>query len=353
MEPMNRIDTTALQRRLDGVSVATAQRSFPATFAQWRAGELRPFWIANAVRRLPGGAAELAAALGQNDTIVNGWGAGELYPGWDAVCAVAANLTVGELEVPAEEYVPQLTGDHLSDAAAAICAMQYHQAVIDAAKPLRGHLLGLPSTAAEVAQVEAARKTAGVDALMLAYKQSGGHLAESAPEDPLEAVIWTNHEPEIRAFQQALFTAAGDSTDILATHGGKQGAELEETARSRAATMPRLGPIQAVNEPDTAFLFTADFTTEEAWTGDAAGDGKVLTVSVSARRPGTDDRVPVTPAVRPWVRVLVGKAWADKIAAVDMSALTDANPLTAYFQVFLDASGAATDPPEAFRGTRD
>ncbi|WP_263090280.1 hypothetical protein [Curtobacterium sp. RIT-PI-V] len=348
---MNRIGTTALQRRLDGVSVAAAQRSFPGAFAKWRAGEFRPFWIANAVRRLPGGGAELAAALGQNETIVNGWGAGDLYPGWDAVCAVAAaaNLSVGELEVPAADYVPQLTGDHLSDAAAAICAMQYHQAVIDAAKPLRGHLLGLPSTAAEVARVEAARKAAGVDALMAAYKQSGGHLSESAPEDPLEAVIWTNHEPEIRAFQQALFTAAGDSTDILATHGGKQGTELAETARSRAATMPRLGPIQAVNEPNTAFLFTADFTTEQAWIGDAGGDGKILTVSVSARRPGTHDRVPVTSAVRPWVRVLVGQAWADKIVAVDMSALSDANPLTAYFQVFLDASGAAIDPPEAFR----
>lgn len=116
--------------------------------------------------------------------------------------------------------------------------------------------------------------------------------------------------------------------------------------------MPRLGPITAVNEPDTAFLFTADFTTEEAWIGDADGVGKILTVSVSARRQGTDDRVPVTSAVRPWVRVLVGQAWADKVA-VDTSALTDANPLTAYFQVFLDTSGAAIDPPEAFRGNQD
>lgn len=292
-----------LRARIAAVDVKAARDAFPGVFQQWRSGTIRPFWLRAAVHASPGGAADLAAVLKQHVSIIDAWGSGELYPGWDAVCmvAAAAGVTVGDLDVSGDELVAPASGDALTDAIAVVMAAEYQADVFEVAKAFRGNQLGIPETAREAERAETVRKRVLTEVAITVYQRSGGQLAAGAPDDPVEALIFTRYEQQIRAFQQALFAEGGDSTAQIDAHQHETHDQRHRAGRLRAATIPGLGPVDAVNDVGVRFLFTADFSAERQATGDLMSANTVLTLSASARQTGTEDRIPVPPSVLPWV----------------------------------------------------
>lgn len=149
-----------LRARIAAVDVKAARDAFPEVFQQWRSGKIRPFWLQAAVHASPGGAAGLAAALKQHVSIIDAWGSGELYPGWDAVCmvAAAAGITVGDLDVSGDELPAPASGDALTDAIALVMAAEYQPDVFEVAKAFRRNRFGIPETAQEAERAETVRK---------------------------------------------------------------------------------------------------------------------------------------------------------------------------------------------------
>jgi len=260
-------------------------------------------------------------------------------------------VTAADLEVaaPNDPTEGAASDDPLTNAIALVMAAAYRADIFEAAKAFRGNRLGAPAAAQEAERAEAARKHALTDVSVEAYKRSGGSLAAAAPEDPVEALIFTTYEAQIRALQQALFADDADSTAQIDAHHYKTLAQQHRAGQDRAATMPRLGPVDAVNDSEVTFIFTADFSAERQATGDPTSANTVLTLSVSARKAGTEARIPMPPSVLPWVRVLLGPKWPDRFVRVDMSSVSEANPLTTSFRVFITPDGVAVDPPSACR----
>ena len=170
--------------RIAGVDVGASRFRFPVVYELWQSGELSPSSIASAVDRIPGGAESLAGVLACPVRFVLAWGAGELYPGWDAVCAVAAaaGLSAGDLELPVEDASTATIGSRVPDPVRAVLAVEYRPVVVAAALGLRGRRWGLPKTPEEVARVERARQVALSEVQSMLEPHSSRTSASQGPD---------------------------------------------------------------------------------------------------------------------------------------------------------------------------